>query len=114
METTLKYPVVFTLLGFLINTLIDKGETISVDEIYDHIEKRTLWTLLEEKLDNGWIGSYNENQRNEFYDFFEACANAIDSERKFGVVKNGYCLLIAYLFEAVQNGKETGWFLSLK
>jgi hypothetical protein len=114
MEGDIKYPIVFTSLGLLINYLIDRGETISKDDMYVHIENRTLWTLLEEKLDNGWIGSYNENQRNEFSDYFDSCANAIDSERKFGVVNNGYCLLIAYLFEAVQNGKETGWFSSLK
>ena len=114
MTQNLNYPVVFTALGFLINSLVDKGEHISKEDMYLHIENRTVWALLEDKLGNRWLCLYTEVQRNELVDFFASSANAIDAEDKYGVVQNGYCLLLAYLFEAVQSGEKSGWFPSLK
>jgi len=113
MTQNLNYPVVFTALGFLVNSLVDKGERITKEDMYKHIEDRTVWTLLEEKLGNRWLSLYNDVQRNELMDHFASSANAIDAEDKYGVVNNGYCLLIAYLFEAVQSGEKSGWFASL-
>jgi len=113
MTQNLSYPFVFTALGFLINSLIDKGERISKEDMYKHIENRTVWTLLEEKLTDRWLSLYPETQRNEMMDFFASSANAIDAEDKYGVVRNGYCLLVAYLFEAVQSGEKSGWFPSI-
>lgn len=109
----LSYPAVFTALGFLVNSLVDKGEMISVEDMYKHIESRTIWSLLEEKLGDRWLSLYNGTQRDELMDYFESTANAIDAEDKYGVVNNGYVLLVAYLFEAVQSGVESGWFGSL-
>lgn len=113
MTINLSYPVIFTYLGFHINSLVDQGEHFSYEEMLVHCEKRTVWTLLEEKLGKGRLDLYSELQREELSDYFESCANAIDAERKLGITQNGYCLLVAYLFEAVQNGKESGWFRSL-
>ncbi len=113
MKGSLKYPQAFTLLGFQIVSLVDKGETISIEEIYKHIENRTVWTLLEEKLTNRFICIYDEKLRNEFSDYFESSANAIDSESVYGISNNGYCLLISYLFEGIQAEQKSGWFPSI-
>lgn len=113
MTQNLNNPFVFTALGFLVNSLVDKGEHISKEDMYKHIENRTVWTLLEEKLGNRWLSLYNDVQRSEFMDYFESSANAIDAEDKYGVSNNGYCLLVAYIFEAVQSGEKSGWFASL-
>ncbi|HHV86871.1 MAG TPA: hypothetical protein GXX42_13850 [Petrimonas sp.] len=114
MTNNLSYPFIFTGLGFLINSLVDKGERITTETMYKHIENRTVWNLLEEKLGNRWLSLWNDVQRNEMMDYFASSANAIDAEDKYGVVNNGYCLLVAYLFEAGQGGEKSGWFPSLK
>lgn len=114
MDKNLNYPVVFTALGFLINSFIDEGGYISVEDMRKHIDNETVWALLEEKLENGWLSLFSDTQRKELLDYFQSSVNAIDEERKYGVEKNGYCLLIAYLFEAVQSGVDSGWFPSLK
>lgn len=114
MTENLNYPGVFTVLGFLVNSLIDKGENISKEDMYKHIENRTIFALLEEKLGKKWLSLYNDVQKNEIMDDFASCVNALDAEDDYGVVNNGYCLLIAYLFEAIQSGKESGWYPSLK
>lgn len=113
MEGKLLYPDVFTLLGFEINSLIDKGETISLDEIRNHIRNRTIWDLLEDKLTNRLLSIYDEDLRNEFLNYFESCDNALSSS-DFGIYNNGYCLLLSYLFEAIQERERCGWFTSIE
>ncbi|HOD62004.1 MAG TPA: hypothetical protein PKG96_07880 [Bacilli bacterium] len=80
-----------------------------------HIENRSVWDLLREQSTNpSWIEFYSEQQQNELMDYFESSLNAIDAECEYGITNNGYCLLLAYMIEAFQGGKESGWFASLK
>ncbi|WP_337043656.1 hypothetical protein [Emticicia sp. 17c] len=95
------YPVKYTLLGFRINSLIDKGETLSLKETHKHIREKTLFAWLDKKygkvLD---FGSYPDSI--EIEEFFEGLSVAVDEGRKMGIYKNGLCLLVAYCFEALQ------------
>jgi hypothetical protein len=111
----LGYPAIFTFLAFCINAIIDKGKFIPYNEMTMHIEQRTVWDLLEKQATNPiWLKFYSEQQRKELMDYFDRSLNAINAEDKYGITKNGYCLLLSYLIEAVQSGEDSGWFPSLK
>ena len=98
-EGNYTYPVVFTLLGLWLNKLVDEGESISLDNVFNEIENKTVWNLLDEKT-NGRTKFYNELQREELSNYFFTAAQNDANDRSL-VNNNGYCLLIAYLLDAV-------------
>lgn len=113
MKRNLEYPIIFTFLAFCINSIVDEGKCISIKDMEKHIENRSVWDLLREQSTNPEliIELYPEQQQNELMDYFESSLNTIGAG---GITNNGYCLLLAYMINAIQNGKESGWFASLK
>ena len=95
------YPEVFTYLGLLITELIDKGETISLNRMYEEINNKTVWNLLDEKTE-GKTEVYNECQRTGLLNYFSSSLGATEND-SYPVNNNGYCLLIAYLFDAIRD-----------
>ncbi len=105
-----------TLLILQYNHLIDSDKfTISIDEIHKQIESQNVIPFLED-LTNGdsdfsmfttegpyleYIKFYNE-QLLQIYDGY-----AGDENRRWGVEKDGLCLLVAWTNELVQQG--AGW-----
>lgn len=62
-----------------------------------HIEKRTVWDLLEKQATNPiWLKFYPKQQRKELMDYFDSSLNAIDAEDKYDITKNENCLLLSY------------------
>lgn len=108
----LNYPHVFTVFGFYINSLIDEGKFISIKEMTTLIESRKLWSVLENDKNN-YLFMYNTEQKEELSDYLESSVNALDFQRHCLVSKNGYCLLLAFLLCAIQDGEKSGWFPSL-
>ena len=93
----------FTSLGFYLNSLIDKGEFIELEETRDHIENKTLFSWLNNKYKYSIDTSlYTSEELNEIITFFEGLSNNVDEERKFGISKNGLSLLLAYCLEGLQ------------
>jgi hypothetical protein len=114
-STNYVYPCIFTFCAFCVNAIIDKGIFIPIDEMIAHIEKRTVWDLLErQNINSKFLSNYSQIQRNELMDYFERSAITIDADKEFLIQRNGCCLLLAYLINAIQSGKESGQFTSLK
>jgi hypothetical protein len=98
-----------TYLTFELNALIDKGFSISLKEakqlceekkIFEEIERR--FPFKETGLDLSVITKMEPKTKEELTDIFEDMAIAIPERKKFGVEKNGLCLLIAYSQEQIQ------------
>jgi hypothetical protein len=95
-----------TVLGFCLNAVVDarKHEAVTAEEVVLHIEHGTIFEFLSGFEDiAGWgIGSLTEEDKRHLLGEWQSMANAIDSERKFGVSGNGICLLSAYVIEGIQ------------
>ncbi|NLP59399.1 hypothetical protein [Lutibacter sp. B1] len=103
----MKYPVRYTYLGFYINSLVDEGETLDLNETHEKIRNKTLFKWLKEKFPEKLdISLYTEEELNAIESFFESISVAVDEDRKMGITKNGLCLLVAYCLEALQHNPE--------
>ena len=93
---------IFSYLGIAINSLVDKGEFISIDDLTERIEHETLWSLLDEKTDCKTV-LHNQSQRKEFSDYFQAnvCAH-----KQYYEINNGYSLLAILLFDAISSNGD--------
>jgi hypothetical protein len=98
-----------TFTGFLINAAIDEGRggDLSFDEVYSGLESGTLLADLDRKYPDTFdfspypAGSDNETR------LLEALHNATGGiegreRRKTGVERNGLCLVMALILEAIQ------------
>ncbi len=103
----MKYPVKYTFLGFYLNSIVDNGGFVELDIIQSKINGKAVFSYLKEKFgDELDISLYTENEIIEIEDYFYNLDNATDARRKFGIEKNGICLLVAYCFEALQHNPE--------
>jgi hypothetical protein len=106
-----------TILILELNMLIDSGkyDDISIDEIYSHLESKTIFDFLKEKagkdIDLSLFG--DEGPYKGFKDFyldwmenFYNCYGG-DHRRKWGIENKGLCLLLAWTNEIIQQGG--GW-----
>lgn len=94
-----------TFLGFFLNGALGSGkyDDISIDEVKDHIENKSVFNFLKETLGHDIDLSILTNEdKEELLDEWARIANAVDEDRKMAVTKNGLCLLVAYLFEGIQ------------
>jgi len=99
----MKHPVKFTFLGFYLNSLVDRGKFVELEEIHKHIRNKTLFSWLGEKYSDYLdLSLYSIDELNEIVGFFDGLSTAVDEERKMGISKNGLCLLVAYCFEGLQ------------
>ena len=99
----MKHPTAYTFLGFHFNSLVDAGESISLEETHSKIRSKSLFPWLKEKFGSSIdISLFLPKEIDEIEAFFESQSVAINERRKMGVEKNGLCLLVAYCFEAAQ------------
>lgn len=94
-----------TFFTFQINTLIDQGYNLSLNEAVDMCEKGLLFSELEKKypfpqtpLD---LSIINGDERKEIQAQFKDLSIAY-APKEFGVSKEGLCLFIAYAQEMIQ------------
>jgi len=96
----------YTYLAFNLNSLLDGGSLLDYDETVAHIGDGTLFGWLEEKFRNKIdLSLLDVTDAATVLEHFQSLANAVDAERKFGVRKNGLCLLIAYCVECIQQAR---------
>jgi len=95
-----------TQLGFCFVAVIDSGEheDVSREEVVLHIQQGTIFEFLGRFTDiAGWgLGSLSDDDKRHLLGEWQSLANAVDSHRKFGVSRNGICLLSAYIIEGIQ------------
>ena len=90
--------------------LLDKGEHISINEVYEHIEDMDIIDWLEEEY------PYNKGEgvdfnllRDNFREYFHKKLNMYKSahegneKRRWGIENNGLCLLISWSTEIVRD-----------
>jgi hypothetical protein len=87
----------YTILASQLNRLIDRGESVPLEEIDRRVEDGSILDRLRELYDLD-TGSHDE----EIVDAFQSMANAYDAESDFGVTRNGLALLLGYCITEAQ------------
>lgn len=95
-----------TYIGLNISILIDRGYQITVDNIKNLLQEKELFIFLKKEYNNFIdLSLLNEidsnNIEKEWHDF----ALSINEKRKFGIEKNGFCLINSYIYESIQRRK---------
>lgn len=95
-------PGIFTLLGLEVNSLLDKGEYLSLDEVHKMCDD---YSIIEWLSNKGFqtMGFWDDETKIIMAEEFCAISNSVDEERKLYVHNNGIALLAAYCFEFIQN-----------
>lgn len=99
-----------TFIGFHTIAALDhgKGPTVSFDDIYEGLEKGTLFQNLKKKLSTDFslfpAGSEQEREILEVLKRAAECLRGVE-RRKTGVENSGLSLLLALLLEVIQEGE---------
>ena len=101
-----------TLIGFMVNAAIDqgKGAQVSFGDIYQGLEKGTLFQDLSQKLPGTFdfsLFSPGSEKEKELLDVIGQAAGGLEGRerRKTGVEKSGLNLLLAFILEVIQQGE---------
>jgi hypothetical protein len=94
----------YTFLAFEINALLDLGLSASVEDVLNRLDDGTIidWlaTTFEGKVDLSLYGAAErETMAEELVQM-----TAANARKKFGVERNGLCLLVAYCLQILQQG----------
>ena len=98
-----------TFLAFYLNGALDTGKytNVSFKEAADQIEAGTIFEFLKTRLDGDIdLSIFDESKQRELITEWQDLLAAVNARRKFGVEKNGICLLIAYLLEGIQRRQD--------
>jgi hypothetical protein len=97
----------YSFLAFQLNTLLDQGISMPIEEAHRRIGDGSLLDWLGEQyggephyLD---LSLYDAGERRTILKVFEEMSNTIDAKRKLGVVHNGIALCLAYCIEVMQH-----------
>ncbi|MFX1689845.1 hypothetical protein PWR05_35890 [Paraburkholderia sp. A2RI-6] len=91
-----------TLLAFYLNGALDAGKHAGPEKIYSEIEAGTIFEYLKGNVDRIDLSFFTKTELDELIEEWQRIANAVDARRKFAVEKNGFCLLLAYVIEGIQ------------
>ncbi len=102
-----KHPVSFTFIGFYLNSLVDSGEKMTMEELKKLLRAGQLIRHLQDTYKLSFdMSLFSMDDIKKIEGYFSSCYDSIDGERKFGVSKNALCLLTAYCFEAAQRNEN--------
>lgn len=103
-----------TFLGFQLNGSLEEGylgdgdHGLTFDEVYDGLENGTLWKVIKKRVPDIDLALFTDSDPNlgnaVIAALQEAAAGMRGREEKYGLQANGLSLLIAYVFEAIQQG----------
>src|SRR5690606_39160604 len=99
-----------TFLAFYLNGALDSGkyDEISINEVAEHIEMGSIFNFLSSRLENDIdLSIFDDSKRKELVEEWQDMLSAISTCRKFGVERNGLCLLLAYLIEGIQRRQDS-------
>lgn len=101
------HPLNFTFLGFYLNSLLDQGKTLDLNETHEKIREEKIFSFLEEKYEKEIdLSVYKKDDLKKMTLFFKGLSEYTDEEKKMGVQSNGICLLLAYCFEGAQRKED--------
>jgi hypothetical protein len=91
----------YYLLASQINMLLDRGECPTVEEVEERVFDGTVFDWIEEKYGvKLWL---HGRDRAMGLGAFRSLATIVPTARKFGVSRNGLCMLIAYCLETTRS-----------
>lgn len=95
-------PGIFSLLGLEVNSLLDKGESLSIDEVHKMCDD---YSIIEWLSNKGFqtMGFWDDETKIIMAEEFRAISCCVDEERKLLIHNNGLALIVAYCFEFIQN-----------
>jgi hypothetical protein len=98
----------FTLLAWEANAMLDRGETLDIEETRQKIHDGTLvdWFAMTFG-DQTDMSLYNEEDRRETARVLAEINGGVNARRKFGVERGGLQLIIALCVQAIQGGEES-------
>lgn len=96
----------YTMLGFEVIAAVDRGGSVRVDELRQHIDNDTLFQFLRDSDPEIDHSLFQAEDQAAVTKFFKGLGDAADGKRKFGVEENGLCLLAAYCFEGLQHARN--------
>lgn len=99
-----------THLAFQLNAALDTGRynDVTFREVSGHINEGTIFSFLERRIgEDVDLSLLDTPKRQELIDEWQSFLNVVDARRKFGVEKNGLCLLTAYVIEGIQRRQDT-------
>lgn len=99
-----------TFLAFQLNAALDTGRynDITFREVLGHINAGTVFSFLENRVgEDVDLSLFDAPKRQALVDEWQSLMNVVDARRKFGVEKNGLCLLMAYVIEGIQRRQDT-------
>lgn len=94
-----------TWLLFNLNHAIDTGKyEITIEEVRGAVKRTAVPALLKEGLRRDVdLSIVTAREWAELHKEWQSLAAVADHGRKFGVSRNGLCLLVAYLIESIQS-----------
>src|SRR4051812_7188926 len=91
-----------TAMVFTVNALIDRGEHLGYEDVAAQIRDESLFPWLLDRFPSVWgPGFLDRVQLADLESKFWSIDNAY-SGSKFGVQRNGLCLVVAYVVEVIQ------------
>jgi len=99
-------------MAFYLNGALGSGkyDGVSISEVKGRIESRDIFPYLEQTLGEDIdLSLVTADGRRELNEEWADMAIAIDEARKMCVVRNGLCLLVAYLLEGIQRRRPEGY-----
>ena len=99
-----------TFLAFYLNGALDTGkyQDVTFDEVAREIRNGTIFEFLARRLAGDIdLSIFGLAERTEIEAEWADMLAAVSARRKFGVERNGICLLIAYLLEGIQRRQDS-------
>jgi hypothetical protein len=94
----------FTYLAFELNSMLDQGHALSIEETKEYVDDGTIFEWLDEHLESphDLDGTpVSPEVRSAILSVFRPL-NTVDFRQRFGVEHNGIALLLAYCIEGIQ------------
>ena len=94
-----------THLGFELNAALDTGrfQDVSIEAVKSAIDDGRLFHFLENTLGGDVdLSIFGDAERSELTTQFQDFVSAIRERKKMGIERNGLNLLVAYVFQAIQ------------
>ncbi len=97
--------ITLTYLGFQLNTALStrKYDHISIESIKGYIRSKSVFDYLIEQVEDLRISLLTEDEKTELLEEWGDFIDCIDEKRKMGIENGGLCLLLAYVFQSIQD-----------
>ena len=91
---------------FILAGLLDKGQNISIGDLWNRIEQSTLLEFIGDMAQkHGIMGKYSDH--GDFPGYYYNALQRVSEDRPIEIRENGIAMLLAYTTEIIQAGDYT-------